>query len=531
MGVYDINGRSLSSGDSSGDIYLSSSKISRLKQETSFDASGFSLIHEFTPFDVDYSAYSDPKVLNVSQAEFYTTFYDKYLGVHDDLIVTKKNLGKEQSGLYDIWCYDFKPYGAKKKVLISSGMHTYEMPASFGLARWIQEFMESNEEVFAYLRQNVYFSVIPIVNPWGFNHNPKTYGNSNGVNPARNFNDWNNAWENFPVYTPEQNEWNVKGSAPFSEAEVKVLSNWMKNNTDAEFYIDCHTGVGCPRGQYGDVWCIYLSDNPLAQQILTAASALGDRLAEVYDVQPQMHTVADTPDVINQRYSLKVVGIPCVTIEQAQGSDTIYTTVPNNSSVSITEYATQVHAYLISQLQYTPTIQPSWDYEWYAETDHSVAPPSMTYASSGSGYNSTYQAFVAYLPSLNFNYVGDSELQIECRWLAASGASAQQDPQITLEIASGSNGNDGGKIWGNPSSGRNIQSTVTGTVTDTGVGCDDFHVYNLKAEDGQITLTVDGNIVLQGTGAKNSQYITRTGISCGVQGCGLAIKSIKFKRG
>jgi len=31
MGVYDINGRSLSSGDSSGDIYLSSSKISRLK--------------------------------------------------------------------------------------------------------------------------------------------------------------------------------------------------------------------------------------------------------------------------------------------------------------------------------------------------------------------------------------------------------------------------------------------------------------------------------------------------------------------
>lgn len=351
MGIYNISGKEIFSGESDTS-FLSSSSFSRLREQSSFDASGYSLIHEFTPFATDYSASSiNPRVLNISQGEFYITFYDKYLGMHNDLVVTKKNLGKDQSGLYDIWCYDFMPYTAKKKVLITSGMHTYELPASFGLARWVQEFMESSDEAFAFLRQNVYFSIIPIVNPWGFNQNPKTYGNSNGVNPARNFNDWNNAWADFPVYTPAQNEWNVKGSAPFSEAEVKILATWMKNNTDADFYIDCHTGLGCSRSDYGDVWCIYLTDNPLAAKISAAATALGNRIATKYNVTTKMHVVTDTPDVINQRYSLKVVGIPYMTIEQAQGSDTVYPTAINNNPTAITEYATQIHAYIMSQLQ------------------------------------------------------------------------------------------------------------------------------------------------------------------------------------
>ena len=110
MGIYDINGRELDSGSSSTP-YLSSSLSSKIKPETSFDVSGFSLIHEFTPFETDYSASSsNAKYLDFSQNAFYTTFYDKYLGVHGNLVVTKKNLGKDQSGLYDIWCYDFKPY-------------------------------------------------------------------------------------------------------------------------------------------------------------------------------------------------------------------------------------------------------------------------------------------------------------------------------------------------------------------------------------------------------------------------------------
>lgn len=356
MAVYNINGAKIDEGGESTYIespFLSSSLRNRLKKESDFNMSSYDLIHTFTAFETDYSTQtSTPKVLNITSAQFLSTFYDTYLGYHDDLLVTKKNLGKDQSGTYDIWCYDFIPYNAKKKILLSSGMHTYELPASFGLARWVKEYMESNDSVFQYMRENVQISIIPIINPWGFNQTPqKKYGNVNGVNPARNFNDWQGAWEAFPTYTPSQNEWNVKGSAPFSEAETKILAKWMKDNTDASFHIDCHTGLGCSRASYGDVWTVSLSANPLRTKIIIAQNALMTHLQTTYNKTPKKRDAVDTSDVINQRFFVNVVGVPSLTIEQPQYSDTVYATVPNNCSTAIVEYATQIHAYVVAQLQ------------------------------------------------------------------------------------------------------------------------------------------------------------------------------------
>ena len=169
----------------------------------------------------------------------------------------------------------------------------------------------------------------------------------------------------------------------------------------------------------------------------------------------------------------------------------------------------------------------TWDYEWNASSQQ--VPPNMTYGSQS--YDSASESYLIFAPNLNFNYVGDSELEIECKWYAASGSATQQDPQIVMETASGNNGNNGAKIWGNPTSGRNINTTVTGSIVVTDVSCDDFHVYNMKSVNGHITLTVDGTVVIEGNGASNSQYITRTGIYATVVGCALYIKSIKFKEG
>lgn len=356
MILYKYNGTVVNiDTDSSGSIetpYLSSSARNRLKEQSDFSMASFGLIHTFTPFVTDYSTGANtPRVLNITQQQFYETFYDPYLGYHDDLLVTKKNLGKDQSGTYDVWCYDFIPYNAKKKILLSSGMHTYELPASFGLARWVKEYMESSDSVFQYMRQNVHISIIPIVNPWGWNQNPKTYGNVNGVNPNRNFNDWNDIWTEFPVYTPSQNEWNVKGDAPFSEAETKILCNWMKANTDADFYIDCHTGVNNSRANFGDVWYVAISDNVNLAKIQNAASALMTHLQTTYGSTPKLHAVIDAESSIKQRYGDSVIGIPTITTEQPQANDTVYTTVPNNCPTAIVEYATQIHAYIVAQLQ------------------------------------------------------------------------------------------------------------------------------------------------------------------------------------
>lgn len=354
MNIYDVYGNKLLVQNSP---FLSSSSSNCLKEQSDFDMSGFALIYPFTEFATDYAtATATPRVLNITQQQFYDTFYEPYLGYHDDMLVTKRNLGKDQSKTYDVWCYDFIPYNAKKKILLSSGMHTYELPASFGLARWVKEYMESDAEVFQYMRQNVQISIIPIVNPWGFNQNPKKYGNVNGVNPNRNFNDWADAWEDFPEYSPDPsapnyNEWNVKGDAPFSEAETQIICEWLKENTEAEFYIDCHTGLGNSATTYGDVWYIYMSDNVNAAKLTRAGVAMSNHIQAVYGKTPKINAVIDAQNSIKQRYGDSVIGIPTITIEQPQYSDTAYATVPNNCKTAIKEYATQIHAFVVSQLQ------------------------------------------------------------------------------------------------------------------------------------------------------------------------------------
>ena len=353
MKFYDIDGNRIYLNNANTEIpYLAASGNGKIKCQTPVDMSSFGLIQEFTAFAEDYSTQQGtPRVLNITVSEFLQTFYDAYLGYNGKTLVTKKRIGKDQSGEYDIVCYDLIPEKPKRKVLITSGMHTYELPASFGLARWVKELLTSNESVFEYLRENVQFSIIPILNPWGFNQNPKKYGNINGVNPARNFDDWTHGWNDFPVYTPDQNEWNVKGSEPFSEAEVRTLADWLRSNTDANFYIDCHTGLGNSRSSQGDVWIYYSASHPLKTQILAARDALVSYLSDKYHVTATHKDVIDIADVSNHRYSNKVVGIPMMTIEQCQHSNTIYQTVPNNSAVAITEYATQIHAFVLAQLQ------------------------------------------------------------------------------------------------------------------------------------------------------------------------------------
>lgn len=317
-----------------------------------FDVSQYDLIHTFTPFATDYvTASSTPKVLDINADAFLNTFYNPYLGNNENgIFVGKKELGLDETEQYTIWEYEFRPSNGdyKKTILLSSGMHTYEFPSSFGLARWVKEFMESEEPIFKYLRNNVRIFIIPIVNPWGYNQNPKTYGNSNGINPNRNFDTWNNDWDS---YTGYNDEWNKKGEAPFSEKETQILREWAFSHNDANFYIDCHTGLGCTRASYGDVWCYYLATNPKAKKIENAINELVTYISNKYGVVGKSFTTnPNTDPKLNELFWTEVVGIPMMTIEQCHGNDTVYQTVPNNSSVAITEYATQIHAYLMAQL-------------------------------------------------------------------------------------------------------------------------------------------------------------------------------------
>lgn len=315
----------------------------------------------YEPTDVPdtWACVNGDRVLNVDTEAFYDLFYDPYVGTNSDgYTVTKTELGKDQSNTYPLYEYDFKPKNYNRTILLSSGMHTYELSAHFGCGWLIKSIMEKHNSnlMLKYLYENVRIKIIPIVNPWGWNQNPKTYGNCNGVNPNRNFdyNDENgdSVWEQFPVYSATKgdsnyDEWNVKGSAPFSEAEVKILRDWaLKNKDVAEFWIDCHTGLGL--GPW-DNFIYYSSDSTLKANIETALNRLEDRIWNTYHVNPTKELRIDHPGSIRLNWAEKIAGIPGMTVEQT-ASNLKWGTSLNNESGDIANYCTTLLTYIMEFL-------------------------------------------------------------------------------------------------------------------------------------------------------------------------------------
>lgn len=315
----------------------------------------------YEPTDVPNTWVTDDsgKVLDVDTEAFYDLFYDPYVGTNSDgYTVVKTELGKDQSNTYPIYEYEFKPKNYTRTILLSSGMHTYELPAHFGCGWLIKSIMEKHNSnlMLKYLYENVRIKIIPIINPWGWNQNPKTYGNSNGVNPNRNFDyndeNGNSVWEQFPVYSGTKgdsnyNEWNVKGSAPFSEAEARILRDWaLKNKDIAEFWIDCHTGLGL--GPW-DNFIYYTSDSKLKTNIETALNRLEDRIWNTYHISPTKEVRVDSPGSIRLAWAQKVAGIPGMTVEQT-ASNTRWGTSINNESGDIANYCTTLLTYIMEFL-------------------------------------------------------------------------------------------------------------------------------------------------------------------------------------
>lgn len=285
------------------------------------------------------------KTLNVSTSQFLGLFYDGYLtNPPQGLSVTKTSIGKDQTNQYDMFEYDFQPLNYERTILLSSGMHTYELSASFGLANFINNLYSSvndGNEAFQYIRKYVRIKVIPIVNPWGFNQSPKKYGNVNGINPNRNF-DYLNRWDNFTVYTPQQNEWNAKGEHPFSEQEVINLAKWIDSNWNAEFWIDCHTDVG--NSQF-DLDLYSLQGSALANRIENGIDNIEEWFESVYGSACVTKHLLDSDGSIRQFWAEYTGAMPTYTQEQAPARTT-FGTANNNDSGDISNYSTVVSTFI-----------------------------------------------------------------------------------------------------------------------------------------------------------------------------------------
>ena len=117
-------------------------------------------------------------------------------------------------------------------IILSSGVHGVEKISVQALYEFIKNVLENyaTDDKLSLLYSNFIIKIIPIANPYGYDHNSRN--NARDVNPARNMGD---NWADQTGYDTDK-----KGIAPYSENETQILRDWMIANRTCVFYVDFH---------------------------------------------------------------------------------------------------------------------------------------------------------------------------------------------------------------------------------------------------------------------------------------------------
>ena len=188
------------------------------------------------------------------------TMYADVIAAFDTLVsesggyLTKADIGTitsvdGQGNAYHIYEYTFTPkrYSGSylKKtaptILLECSAHGFEKNSTYAVYYFLKDVLKnwSEDNILASIRRGVTLKIVPVSNPWGFDHNDRL--NENGVNLNRNY--WNPNWE-----PNEQGTSNYGGTEPFSEIEAQVIRDWILANKNAFAVINVHTN-----GQYNSV--------------------------------------------------------------------------------------------------------------------------------------------------------------------------------------------------------------------------------------------------------------------------------------
>lgn len=169
--------------------------------------------------------------------------YDALMEEHPDFI-TKTDLGLCSDGITHMYRYDFKERESrhqsgfewsetKPKFIVVTGIHR-EWNGIYAMHNALSE-IATNPEL-AELRRNVHFIVVPVLNPYSISGPYAIVGhaaNANGVEIHRNFE------VGFTV--AGEGTIHYSGATPLSEVESQYLDNILKENTDASYFLTCHS--------------------------------------------------------------------------------------------------------------------------------------------------------------------------------------------------------------------------------------------------------------------------------------------------
>lgn len=112
--------------------------------------------------------------------------YSDVIAKYDALVsayptyVSKQLMGNDASGTIPIYCYTFTPKYYIQHIYLQAGVHGWEPEAVFALAEIMYLISNAyggnlspkveNNDALRYLRGSVKITVVPCVNPWGFNN-------------------------------------------------------------------------------------------------------------------------------------------------------------------------------------------------------------------------------------------------------------------------------------------------------------------------------------------------------------------------
>lgn len=280
---------------------------------------------------------------------FLSNYYDKYRGESESgYRVRKCSLGNDCSKLgYEVMCYEFKPATYNKTILLSAGMNSNETSTIWGLATFIREMMESQDEVYRYYKNNIRFVVIPIICPSSFDQEPLRYPNYNNVRINKNFN-YDGSWARFSADT-------LKGEYPDSEAETQILKKWLNDYASiADCWIDCHSNPFAEGNPAEYMTLAYGSNADVRERLQKASERIRTfYVNKGYCTENAIITITDGANTFPKTiYADVICNIPSVMIEQqlfstAYGSDGN----TNNDSYGIKNYVTMLRQYVGAMIE------------------------------------------------------------------------------------------------------------------------------------------------------------------------------------
>ena len=188
-----------------------------------------------------FDAETVPSAIDASTTRISDVYsiYDSLVSAHSNYVsktvlgtVSTENLEMRKYVFNSIQIQNNSSYLMKKpKLILLAGIHGYEQGSAYCLARVMKQITEGTDSISKFIRNNVEIIVVPIGNPYGYNHNERK--NQNGVDLNRNF---AAGW----VASGSPSDEYYGGASPNSEEETQILTSLLDDNSDAYYAVDFH---------------------------------------------------------------------------------------------------------------------------------------------------------------------------------------------------------------------------------------------------------------------------------------------------